>query len=92
MTLLTLLGYAVVEPDVPIVGPAGRMNDNYVPDLRNSLWAVLDELDRDLQQFDAQGATGLVSKPLISTMLGHYAAIWNVIATCCARLRPRPRR
>src|SRR5207244_5895459 len=26
MTLLTLLGYAVVEPDVPIVGPAGRMN------------------------------------------------------------------
>src|SRR5580704_2418861 len=46
MTLLTLLGYAVVEPDVPIIGPAGRMNDNYVPDLRNSLWAVIDELDK----------------------------------------------
>lgn len=46
MTLLTLLGYAVVEPDVPIVGPAGRINDNYVPDLRNSLWAVIDELDK----------------------------------------------
>jgi dipeptidyl aminopeptidase/acylaminoacyl peptidase len=46
MTLLTLLGYAVVEPDVPIVGPAGRMNDNYVPDLRNSLWAAIDELDK----------------------------------------------
>jgi dipeptidyl aminopeptidase/acylaminoacyl peptidase len=46
MTLLTLVGYAVVEPDVPIVGPAGRMNDNYVPDLRNSLWAVIDELDK----------------------------------------------
>jgi dipeptidyl aminopeptidase/acylaminoacyl peptidase len=46
MTLLTLAGYAVVEPDVPIVGPAGRMNDNYVPDLRNSLWAVIDELDK----------------------------------------------
>jgi dipeptidyl aminopeptidase/acylaminoacyl peptidase len=46
MALLTLLGYAVVEPDVPIVGPAGRINDNYVPDLRNSLWAVIDELDR----------------------------------------------
>jgi dipeptidyl aminopeptidase/acylaminoacyl peptidase len=46
MTLLTLLGYAVVEPDVPIVGPAGRMNDNYIPDLRNSLWAVIDELDK----------------------------------------------
>jgi dipeptidyl aminopeptidase/acylaminoacyl peptidase len=46
MTLLTLLGFAVVEPDVPIVGPAGRMNDSYVPDLRNSLWAVIDELDK----------------------------------------------
>ena len=46
MALLTLLGYAVVEPDVPIVGPAGRMNDNYVPDLRNSLWAVIDALDK----------------------------------------------
>jgi dipeptidyl aminopeptidase/acylaminoacyl peptidase len=46
MTLLTLLGYAVVEPDIPIVGPAGRMNDSYIPDLRNSLWAVIDELDR----------------------------------------------
>jgi dipeptidyl aminopeptidase/acylaminoacyl peptidase len=46
MALLTLEGYAVVEPDVPIVGPAGRMNDSYVPDLRNSLWAVIDELDK----------------------------------------------
>jgi dipeptidyl aminopeptidase/acylaminoacyl peptidase len=46
MALLTLLGYAVVEPDVPIVGPAGRMNDNYVPDLRNGLWAVIDDLDK----------------------------------------------
>jgi len=46
MTMLCLLGYAVVEPDVPIVGPAGRMNDNYVPDLRNSLWAVIDDLDK----------------------------------------------
>jgi dipeptidyl aminopeptidase/acylaminoacyl peptidase len=46
MTLLTLRGYAVVEPDIPIVGPAGRINDNYIPDLRNSLWAVIDELDK----------------------------------------------
>ncbi len=46
MTMLTLLGYAVVEPDVPIVGPTGRMNDNYISDLRNGLWAVIDELDR----------------------------------------------
>jgi dipeptidyl aminopeptidase/acylaminoacyl peptidase len=46
MAVLTLQGYAVVEPDVPIVGPAGKFNDNYVPDLRNSLWAVIDELDK----------------------------------------------
>ncbi|HEV3386225.1 MAG TPA: prolyl oligopeptidase family serine peptidase, partial [Gemmata sp.] len=46
MAILTLAGYAVIEPDVPIVGPAGRMNDNYVPDLRNSLWAAIDELDK----------------------------------------------
>ena len=43
---VTLLGYAVIDPDIPIVGPAGRMNDNYVSDLRNSLWAVIDELDK----------------------------------------------
>jgi dipeptidyl aminopeptidase/acylaminoacyl peptidase len=46
VALFTLVGYAVVEPDVPIIGPAGRMNDNYVPDLRNSLWAVIDDLDK----------------------------------------------
>ena len=44
--LLVLMGYAVVEPDCPIVGPAGRMNDSYVPDLRNNLSATIDELDR----------------------------------------------
>ena len=46
MSIMTLAGYALVEPDVPIIGPAGRMNDNYVPDLRNSLWAAIDELDK----------------------------------------------
>jgi dipeptidyl aminopeptidase/acylaminoacyl peptidase len=40
------LGYAVVEPDSPIVGPSGQMNNNYVHDLRNNLAAVIDELDR----------------------------------------------
>ena len=44
--LLITQGYAVVQPDAPIVGPAGRMNDNYVNDLRNNLAAVIDELDR----------------------------------------------
>jgi dipeptidyl aminopeptidase/acylaminoacyl peptidase len=40
------LGYSVVEPDSPIVGPQGQMNNNYVHDLRNNLAAVIDELDR----------------------------------------------
>jgi dipeptidyl aminopeptidase/acylaminoacyl peptidase len=40
------LGYTVVEPDSPIIGPQGLMNNNYVHDLRNNLAAVIDELDR----------------------------------------------
>ena len=44
--LLTLHGYVVVQPDCPITGEQGRMNDNFVGDLRNSLWAVIDELDK----------------------------------------------
>lgn len=59
MEYLALLGYAVVQPDAPIVGPNGRMNDNYVPDLRNNLAAVIDELDRqgivDRQRLAAGG-------------------------------------
>jgi dipeptidyl aminopeptidase/acylaminoacyl peptidase len=46
MQFLARLGYAVVEPDAPIVGKAGQMNDNYDNDLRNNLSAVIDELDR----------------------------------------------
>jgi dipeptidyl aminopeptidase/acylaminoacyl peptidase len=46
MDILTKLGYTVVEPDAPIVGPSGRMNENYVNDLRNNLAATIDELDR----------------------------------------------
>jgi dipeptidyl aminopeptidase/acylaminoacyl peptidase len=44
--LLVLMGYALVEPDCPIVGPTGRMNDFYVHDLRNNMSATIDELDR----------------------------------------------
>lgn len=59
MDYMALLGYAVVEPDAPIVGPSGRMNDNYVPDIRNNLSAVIDELDRqsiiDRQRLAAGG-------------------------------------
>ncbi|MEQ1823993.1 MAG: prolyl oligopeptidase family serine peptidase [Fimbriimonadaceae bacterium] len=46
MALLTRMGYAFVEPDCPIVGPEGRMNDFYVNDLRNNLAATIDELER----------------------------------------------
>ncbi len=46
MQYLARLGYAVVEPDAPIVGKAGQMNNNYEHDLRNNLAAVIDELDR----------------------------------------------
>lgn len=46
MEYLVSLGYAVVEPDAPIVGDEGQMNNNYEYDLRNNLAAVIDELDR----------------------------------------------
>lgn len=43
---LVALGYAVVAPDCPIVGPTGRMNDSYIPDLKANLWATIDALDK----------------------------------------------
>jgi dipeptidyl aminopeptidase/acylaminoacyl peptidase len=43
---LVTQGYAVVNFDPPIMGETGRMNDNYVSDLRMNLYAVIDELDR----------------------------------------------
>ncbi len=39
-------GYAVANFDPPVIGEAGRMNDNYVSDLVMNLTAVVDELDR----------------------------------------------
>lgn len=45
METLVRLGYAVVSPDVPIVGPRERWNDRYVVDLRNTLSATIDALD-----------------------------------------------
>jgi len=42
--ILLRAGYVLVEPDCPIFGPVGRQNDSYVPQLRNNLSAVLDEL------------------------------------------------
>jgi len=46
MEMLTVLGYAVIEPDCPIMGEEGVMNDNYTGDLRNNLYAVIDALDK----------------------------------------------
>ncbi|MGE5361072.1 MAG: prolyl oligopeptidase family serine peptidase [Bacteroidales bacterium] len=49
MQFLVRLGYAVVVDTpgaIPIVGPQGQQNNNYVHDLRNSLAAVIDELER----------------------------------------------
>lgn len=43
---LIRLGYAVVEPDVPVIAPTARMNDSYIAQLRNTLSAVIDDLDR----------------------------------------------
>jgi len=47
MDFMTMAGYAVVQPDAPIIGESGRMNDNYEHDLRNNLAAVIDHLDRE---------------------------------------------
>ena len=35
-------GYALLEPDSPIMGDTGRMNDNYTQDLAENLDAVID--------------------------------------------------
>jgi dipeptidyl aminopeptidase/acylaminoacyl peptidase len=47
MEVLVRAGYVVIQPDAPIVGDEGRMNDNYVHDLRNNLAAVIDFLDAE---------------------------------------------
>jgi dipeptidyl aminopeptidase/acylaminoacyl peptidase len=43
---LVTQGYAVANFNPPIMGAQGRMNDNYVSDLRANLATVIDELDR----------------------------------------------
>ncbi len=47
MEILVRAGYAVIQPDAPIVGDQDRMNDNYVHDLRNNLAAVIDFVDSE---------------------------------------------
>jgi dipeptidyl aminopeptidase/acylaminoacyl peptidase len=42
MQLWVAAGYALIQPDLPIFGDTGRMNDNYTRDLRENLDLVLD--------------------------------------------------
>jgi dipeptidyl aminopeptidase/acylaminoacyl peptidase len=35
-------GYALIEPDLPIMGDSGKMNDNYTRDMRENLDLVVD--------------------------------------------------
>jgi dipeptidyl aminopeptidase/acylaminoacyl peptidase len=37
-------GYVFIEPDIPIYGDSGRMNDNYTRDLKENLDAVVDAM------------------------------------------------
>jgi hypothetical protein len=37
-------GYVFIEPDLPIYGDSGRMNDNYTRDLKENLDAVVDAM------------------------------------------------
>jgi dipeptidyl aminopeptidase/acylaminoacyl peptidase len=45
LEFLTVRGYAVVQPDHPIVGPSSRINANFMSDLRQNHLAVIDALD-----------------------------------------------
>jgi dipeptidyl aminopeptidase/acylaminoacyl peptidase len=43
---LNQLGYVAVFPDCPITGPSTEANNTFVSQLRNNMYAVIDELDR----------------------------------------------
>ena len=52
-------GYAVIEPDFPIIGDSGKMNDNYTRDIKENLDAVLDAaVDAGLVDRDKMGVGG----------------------------------
>ncbi len=52
-------GYAFIQPDIPIYGEAGRMNDNYTRDLREGLEAVLNAVvDSGFVDRDRMGIGG----------------------------------
>jgi dipeptidyl aminopeptidase/acylaminoacyl peptidase len=39
-------GYAVVEPDIPIIGKDDTFNDNYIAHLRDSMYAAIRKVDQ----------------------------------------------
>lgn len=45
--LLLRAGYALVEPDCPIIGQDTRKNDGFIPQLRNNLSATIDAICED---------------------------------------------
>jgi dipeptidyl aminopeptidase/acylaminoacyl peptidase len=52
-------GYAVIEPDCPIIGEAGKMNDNYTRDLKENLDATIDAMvDQGYVDRDRMGVGG----------------------------------
>jgi dipeptidyl aminopeptidase/acylaminoacyl peptidase len=52
-------GYAVIEPDCPIMGDAGKMNDNYSRDLRENLDMVINAMvDQGYVDRDRVGVGG----------------------------------
>jgi dipeptidyl aminopeptidase/acylaminoacyl peptidase len=52
-------GYVLLEPDSPIMGDSGRMNDNYTRDLKENLDAVIDAaVDMGLIDRDKLGLGG----------------------------------
>jgi dipeptidyl aminopeptidase/acylaminoacyl peptidase len=52
-------GYAVIEPDCPIIGDAGKMNDNYTRDLRENLDITINTLvDQGYVDRDRMGVGG----------------------------------
>jgi dipeptidyl aminopeptidase/acylaminoacyl peptidase len=59
MQLWVSQGYAFIQPDIPIYGDAGRMNDNYTRDLEENLDAVLDAVvDSGFVDRDKMGIGG----------------------------------
>jgi dipeptidyl aminopeptidase/acylaminoacyl peptidase len=59
MQLWVAAGYALIQPDIPIYGDTGRMNDNYTRDLKENLDATLDAVvDSGFVDRDKMGIGG----------------------------------